>query len=105
MTNPVAAPRSSLWCTATWSVPLLTQVILGLIVAIVQLLGAWWPGVNGSLLFAFAAAVTLLLTAVLSGLLIRSPSERYRGIALGIMGSYAIVLVGGTLYGLWVIQW
>jgi hypothetical protein len=47
MTNPVAAPRSSLWSTATWSVPLLTQVILGLIVAIAQLLGAWWPGVNG----------------------------------------------------------
>lgn len=105
MTNPVAAPRSSLWSTATWSVSLLTQVILGLIVAIARLLGAWWPGVKGSLLFAFAAAVTLVLTAVLSALLIRSPSERYQGTALGIMGSYAIVLVGGTLYGLWVIQW
>ena len=96
---------SRAWSTATWSAPLMTQFVLALIVVISWLLGMQFPGTPGFVLFLVGAAAILPLCVVSSGLLIRSASSRAHGLAVSIVGSYAVVLVGGAVYGVWIIGW
>lgn len=101
----MAAGESVVWRTATWAAPLATQILLGLVLVIAWLLGKWFPGTSGLVLFLIGAATVFLLCAVLCGLLSRSVSPRARGVTLGVLGSYAVVLVGCAIYGLWFLQW
>ena len=96
---------SRAWSTATWSAVLLTQLVLALIITISWLLGKQFPGTPGFGLFLVSAAALLPLCVVSSGLLIRSASSRAHGLAVSIVGSYAVVLVGGTAYGVWISGW
>ncbi len=76
-----AGGESVVWRTATWAAPLATQILLGLVLVIAWLLGKWFPGTSGLVLFLIGAAtVFFLLCAVLCGLLSRSVSPpRARG--------------------------
>lgn len=95
---------SRVWATATWSAPLVTQLILALLIASAWLLGKWFPG-PALPLFATSAVGVFVLCAVAMFVLIRSTSPRARGMALSVAGSYVVVLVGATLYGIWMLQW
>lgn len=96
---------SRVWSTATWSAPLTTQLVLALVIVTSWLLGKWFPGTGAVVLFVAGAGAAFLLCAGITFLLARSSSSRARGIALGVVGSYAVVLVGGLLYGLWILAW
>lgn len=95
---------SRAWATATWSAPLVAQLILALLIASAWLLGKWFPG-PALPLFAASAAGVFVLCAVATFVLIRSTSSRARGMALSVAGSYVVVLVGATLYGIWMLPW
>lgn len=96
---------SRVWSTATWSAPFTTQLVLALVIATSWLLGKWLPGTGALLLFVVAAAVTFVLCAVLCAVLARSASSRARGLVLSVAGSFVVVLVGGFVYGFWVLAW
>ena len=95
---------SRAWSAATWSAPLMTQLVLALIIATSWLLGKSFPG-SGAVLFVVSAAAVFVLCAVVTVVLIRSGSSRARGIALSVAGSYAVVFVGGVVYGFWILGW
>ena len=97
--------QNGVWRTATWSAPLLTQVILGLVLVIAWWVGKWYPGTSGLVLLLIGAGALFLVCASLSGLLMRSTSPSAQGVAFGLIGSYAIVVVGGAIYGFWILQW
>lgn len=96
---------SRVWSTATWSAPFTTQLVLALVIATSWLLGKWLTGTGALLLFVVGAAVTFVLCAVLCAVLARSASSRARGLALSVAGSFVVVLVGGFVYGFWVLAW
>ena len=93
------------WSTATWSAPLMTQLVLALVIIAVWLMGKAIPGTSGVILFLASAAVVFVLCALATFALVRSESSRARGIALSVVGSYAVVVVGGVVYGFWVLRW
>lgn len=95
---------SRAWATATWSAPLVTQLVLALLIASAWLLGKWFPG-PALLLFAASAVGVFVLCAVATFVLIRSTSSRARGMAASVAGSYVVVLVGAALYGIWMLPW
>ena len=95
---------SRAWSAATWSAPLMTQLVLALIIATSWLLGKSFPG-SGAVLFGVSAAAVFVLCAAVAVVLVRSPSSRVRGLALSTAGSYAVVLVGGAIYGFWILGW
>ena len=97
------APRA--WAVATWAVPFVTQILLAVAIAASWLLGKVFVGAPGAMLFLASAAVVLVVSAATAAVFLRSASPRAQGLALGIAGSYAVVLIGGLLYGVWVIQW
>lgn len=96
---------SRAWSVATWLAPLMTQIVLALVIVGSWLLGKWFPGTAGAVLFLAGAAATFIVCALAVLVLARSRTPRARGIALSIAGSYAVVVVGGVIYGLWIIQW
>lgn len=96
---------SSAWSTATWSAPFVTQFVLALVIVTSWLLGKRFPGADAVVLFAVSAVVVFLLCAGITLLLARSSSSRAHGIALGVAGSYAVVLGGGLVYGFWILAW
>lgn len=96
---------SRAWSTATWSAPLMTQLVLALVIATSWLFGKWFPGTSGLLSFFAAAGVVALLCVVTVMRLITLASPRAQGVALSIAGSLAIVLVGASVYGFWILQW
>ena len=100
----VGSLDSRAWATATWSAPLVTQLILALLIASAWVLGKWFPG-PALPLFATSAAGVFVLCAVATFVLIRSTSSRARGMALSVAGSYVVVLVGAAVYGIWMLQW
>ncbi|ODQ90902.1 hypothetical protein BHQ18_09345 [Mycolicibacterium flavescens] len=97
--------QSTVWRIATWAAPVLTQLILGFVLAVAWLVGKWLPGTSGLVLFLIGAGVTFLVSAAVSSLLIRSAAARERGLAYAVLGSYAVVLIGGAIYGFWILQW
>ncbi|OLO99891.1 hypothetical protein BVU76_23550 [Mycolicibacterium porcinum] len=93
------------WSTATWTAPFITQLVLGVVFTIWWLLGKQLFELHGLALF-LAIAVIVTLAAVLTTVsLLISPSSRAHGLAISVAGSSAVVLLGGMLYGFWVIRW
>ena len=95
---------SRAWATATWSAPLITQLILAALIASAWLLGKWFPG-PALPLFAVSAIGVLVLCAAATFILMRSTSPRARGVAVSVAGSYVVVLVGAAVYGIWMLPW
>lgn len=94
---------SQYWSTATWATPFITQVVLA-----VGIVAAWLVGKrlhNGLVVFLISTAITALIAAATAALLLRSASPRARGVALSILGTSAIVFVGGLVYGVWILRW
>jgi hypothetical protein len=96
---------SRAWRTATWLAPVLTQLLLALVIVTSWLVGKWFPGTRAVVLFLVGAAVTSVLCAGAAAALFRSTSSRAQGIALSLGGCFAVVLVGGLVYGFWSLAW
>jgi hypothetical protein len=96
---------ASLWSAATWAAPFVVQIVVGMAIAFSWLAGRYVPEVHGFAQYVSGAAATLVLAAAVGGLLLVSTSSRGRGIAISIFGSLAVTLIGGLLYGFWVIGW
>lgn len=96
---------SRVWSTATWSAPFMTQVVLALVIVTSWSLAKWFPGAGAVVLFVVGAAVAFVPCAVLCAVLVRSASSRARGLALSVAGSFAVVLVGGLVYGFGILGW
>jgi hypothetical protein len=102
---------SRAWSTATWAAPFIIQLVLAAMIIVLCLSGKVPPYVTnssysgGPAWFLAIAAVTTLVSVPISGLLLRSRSSRVRGMALSVMGSAAIVLIGAIAYAFCVIRW
>jgi hypothetical protein len=92
------------WSAATWSAPLLTNLILASVVGLSWALGKLAPGPS-ALLFLVSALAALVVCALSTALLLRSADSRAQGIAISIVGSYAVAVVGGAIFGFWVLGW
>ncbi|MBJ7339338.1 hypothetical protein [Mycolicibacterium sp.] len=93
------------WRTATWTSPFTVQLVLGAIVGI-----AWWVGKyawspHGFGQYAIGATTTLLLSVAISGVLYTRGSFRAQGMAISIVGSFVVAVVGATAYGFWIVGW
>ena len=55
--------------------------------------------------YAIGSVITLVLSIAIVVALLNRKSSRAHGIAISIVGSLAVALVGGTVYGFWVIGW
>jgi hypothetical protein len=93
------------WSTATWAAPFTIQVVLGVAIAISWLLGKNVSNLHGFAQYATGMVATLLLSAAVSAPLFMSRSPRAQGVAISIAGSFAISVIGGVLYGFWIIGW
>lgn len=96
---------SGTWRTATWMAPLSTQVVLALVIVTSWLLGKWFPGTGGVPLFFVSAAVVFPLCVMAVVVLARSATSRAQGVALSMVGAYAVVLVGAAAYGVSILRW
>lgn len=92
------------WSTATWSAPWVTQLVVAMLVATSWLSGKLLPGSSALAFLAIAAVATSAICLVVTSLLIRSASPRAHGVALSVVGSYAITLVGAVVYSLWILR-
>ncbi|MGV0738070.1 hypothetical protein ABQF35_15110 [Mycobacterium syngnathidarum] len=70
-----------------------------------SLLGKQHFGLHGSALFLTIAVIIMLAALLASGSLLISQSSRAHGLALSVTGSSAVVLLGGMVYGFWIIGW
>lgn len=91
------------WRAATLSAPFVIQLILGMLLIAMWLLGKWpfnthsaHAGERAWLLT--ATAITTLGFLLISPALLRSPSPRMRGLALSISSCAVVVLVGGVIF-------
>jgi hypothetical protein len=93
------------WRTATWSAPVVIQLVFGAMLIAMWLLGKAGfhndtrAGERATLLSAIGIAVAI--SSVVAGVLLRRRSPTTRGVGLGVAGSAAIVLIGGSVYAFW----
>lgn len=96
------------WRTATWSAPFIVQIELGLLLVAMWASGKWLftteSGNSERTWMIAALAITTLTSLIFSGALLRSPSQRRRGLSLSVAGSSAIVVVGGACYAYLVLR-
>jgi hypothetical protein len=97
--------RALVWSAATWAAPLVVQVVVAIACALSWLAGKYISSVHGFAQYLVGATATILLMAAVGGALFVSTSSRARGVAISIFGSLVVTLVGGLLYGFWVIGW
>lgn len=99
------------WRAATWTAPFIIQFGLGAMVITICVsgkipcyttIGAYS---SETVWFLAVAAVAALVSALISGLLLRSPSSCIRGMALSVAGSAAIIFIGAIIYAFWVLRW
>jgi hypothetical protein len=94
---------SGCWRAATWTVPFATQFELAAGILSARLIGKRLH--EPLALFMISATLTALASAVAVVLLLRSPTARARGAAVGILGSFVVVFVGGLVFGFWILRW
>lgn len=96
------------WRTATLSAPFVVQIVLGLLLTTMWVLGkgpfTTEHGHTERSWMLIAAAITALVSLALAAALGQSPSPRNRGLALSIAGSSATVLIGGIVYAYLVLR-
>lgn len=91
------------WRTATWSAPFVVQLILGVLLVAMWLLGKWpfdtHSAYAGERAWMLAATVITAVVSLLVGVaLLKSGSPRNRGLGISVMSCSAVVLAGGTLF-------
>ncbi|BCZ21634.1 hypothetical protein MYSE111917_06520 [Mycobacterium senriense] len=96
------------WRTATLSTPFVVQIVLGLLLATMWVLGkgifATERGHTERSWMLLAAAITTVVSLAVAAALWQSPRPRNRGLALSIAGSSATVLIGGIVYAYLVLR-
>jgi hypothetical protein len=97
------------WSTATWSAPFVVQLVVGVLLVVMGLLGKWPFATHGAHAGArpwllTATVIATLVSLVISGVLLGSQSSRRRGLGLSVAGSSAVVLVGGVLFAFWALR-
>lgn len=107
MTPPTAQrDNSSLWSSATWAAPFTTQLVLGAMLTAQWVLGklSLFPE-HERAWFLTGLAVSTIVMLLFGGVLMTRQSPRVRGLALSVVGSSAIVLVGGVAFSVSVLRW
>ena len=96
------------WRVATVSTPFVVQIILGLLLATMWVLGkgpfTTERGHTERTWALVAAVITTLVSLALAAVLGWSPSPRNRGLALSIVGSSGSVLIGAIIYAYLVLR-
>ncbi|WP_240631730.1 hypothetical protein [Mycobacterium colombiense] len=90
------------WRTATLSAPFVVQIVLGLLLTTMWVLGkapfTTEGGHSERTWMLTATAITTLVSLALGAAFVRSSSPRNRGLGLSVAASSVVVLVGGTVY-------
>jgi hypothetical protein len=97
------------WRTATWSAPVVVQLMLGVLLVVMWLLGKWpfdthsaYAGERAWMLT--ATVITTLASLLVGAALLRSVSSRNRGLGLSTLGCSAVLLAGGTIFAYLVLR-
>lgn len=107
---------SRAWSAATWAAPFTVQVVLGAMFIVLWLIGKTPPftsynvethstAIGERAWLLTGAAITALVSVLVSGLFLSSRSSRARVAGLSIAGSAAVVLVGAIVYAFWFLRW
>ena len=98
----VSRAGERMWAVATWALPFATQLVFGVLLASMWLLGRagfhddTFSGQRTVLLLATAAAVVIAL--VVGAAAFTRASSTARGIGLGAAASAAVVAIGAVVY-------
>ncbi|OBJ96843.1 hypothetical protein A5746_31145 [Mycolicibacterium conceptionense] len=96
---------SDTWRTATWSVPLVFQVVLTLFLLTTWTTRKWvLVGDTFRTTMSAAAATSAVVSLVISIVLFRARSARLRGVGLAVAGSAAAVLIGWIIAAFWIYE-
>lgn len=97
------------WRTATWSAPFVVQLILGVLLVAMWLLGKWpfdthsaYAGERAWMLA--ATVITAVVSLVVGAALLKSGSPRSRGLGISVVSCSAVVLAGGTIFAYLVLR-
>lgn len=97
------------WRTATWSAPFVVQLIVGVLLVAMWLLGKWpfdthsaYAGERAWMLT--ATVITAVVSLVVGAALLRSGSPRNRGLGISVVSCSAVVLAGGTIFAYLVLR-
>ena len=93
------------WAIATWTAPFVVQAVLACLIAVSWLAGRRGPAMGGFAQFACGGVAVTFATLVLTVLLLKRDTRRARGLRVSLLGSLVVVLIGGLVYGVWVIGW
>jgi hypothetical protein len=98
--------NSRLWSSATWAAPFTTQLVLAAMLIAQWALGklSLFPEQERAWFLAGLAISTVVMLS-LGAVLTTRQSPRVRGLALSVVGSSVIVLVGGVVFSVWVLRW
>lgn len=103
----VSRVSSDTWRTATWSVPLVFQLVITLFLSTTWAAGKWvFVGdTHRTMMSLSAGAVTSTVVALaISIVLFKSRSSRLRGVGLALAGSSAAVLIGWLVAAFWIYE-
>ncbi|MEX3656815.1 MULTISPECIES: hypothetical protein [Mycolicibacterium] len=93
------------WRTATWSVPLVFQVVLTLFLLTTWATRKWvLVGDTFRTTMSAGAATSAVVSLMISIVLFRARSSRLRGVGLAVAGSAAAVLIGWIIAAFWIYQ-
>ncbi len=96
---------SDTWRTATWSVPLVFQLVLTLFLATTWAAGKWvLVGDPHRTMMSAGAATSTVVALVMSIVLFKARSSRLRGVGLAVAGSAAAVLIGWLVAAFWIYE-
>lgn len=97
------------WRAATWSAPFVVQLILALLLVAMWLLGKWpfdthsaYAGERAWMLT--AAVLTTLVSLLFGAALLRSSSQRKRGLGVSTMSCSVAVLAGAAIFAYLVLR-
>lgn len=111
MSTPVRADffDARAWRTATWSAPFVVQMILGMLLVAMWLLGKWpfdthsaYAGERAWMLT--ATVITAFVSLLVGAALLKSGSPRNRGLGISVLGCSAVLLMGGTIFAYLVLR-
>lgn len=106
MTNPrLRESDRQIWTAATWAAPFVVQIVVGVAIAATWMVGRYGPDVHGFSQYVIGVSVMLLVAVVVGGPLLASRSPRAKGLAVSVFGASGITIVGGVVYGAWVVGW
>jgi uncharacterized membrane protein len=107
--SPVKFLDAGAWRTATWSAPFVVQVILGMLLIAMWLLGKWpfdthsaYAGERAWMMT--ATVITTSGSLLIGAALLRSPAPRNRGLGLSIASCSVVVLLGGAIFAYLVLR-